>query len=189
MDIQQTQQNAFRLHQIIRAWCLHQTTAYDAWESNFVLSEKFNTFLKNSKIKGSTENKAIRFAIALQNAAIAEYINFVVVTLQHSVEHLYYKNNIQNLILEYEMWIRTSCDRMVEVYHGFSHSFRNTESHLVSILEDVHSQIISPILAAEIISELNDWDEIWKSRENSTDFVFDLVWPQVHKYKPLFIKE
>lgn len=163
--------------------------AYDAWESNFVLSEKFQTFLKNSKVRGTSENKAIRFALALYNANIQEssYIKFVVVTLQHGVEGLYYKQNIQNLILEYDTWQKTSIGSLVSGKYSKEYclTFIDVDSLLVGILEDVHCCRINAITAAEIISKHNIWDEVWNTKEDST-FVFDLVWKEVYKYKPLF---
>lgn len=177
LDVRKIQEKAFEFHLALRAWNLHMTSNYDAWRNNFRVSQSFVSFLQKSRIPKSVENHAIKTVIQLENAELypSTYIPFIVVTVDRSTQTI--THDLQKRIGDYMAWVDRATPTNPNVLE--------MHSHLPQIMYDVHVGNKPGLLAAEEISNAKAWDALWAVKEEC-NFMFEVIWPMIHRYKPLF---
>lgn len=176
MDVRKIQEQAFEFHLALRAWNLHMTSNYDAWGNNFRLNQTFVSFIHKSRIPKTVENHAIKAVIQLENAEIYDYVEFIVVTVEKPT--IIITPTLQKRIGDYFTWhnrhVRASTTEDFEIIGS-----------LPRVMHDVHVGAKTGLQAAEEIANAKAWDQLWAMKEQC-DFMFEIVWPTIHRYKPLF---
>lgn len=180
MNTREIQERAFRLHKIVRAWNLHmQTNDYDAWEANFNVKQTFPSFLGNSRLQRTDENNAIRSVMYLNGKDFDpdRYKELVVVGCPVPVRN--FAAVVAPALDEYQAWLKREAPDDLEgvdfeIWGG-----------IPGIMNDIREHRRTPLQIAEILTKGKGWQTLWEMREHS-NFLFDVHWPQIHKYKPLF---
>lgn len=174
---------AFNLHMTHLAWKLHiSQEGYDAWENNFKTNMRLETFMSRMSKFGTPENESSRAALFYGSKGITEdqYRNFIVVSFRDRHGGILVKRDEK--VKSYIDWINRSQPR------DFNASDLLMKHGIPSILTDVINKVLDPLEAAEIIERADAWEDLW-SLKPASNFMFDIVWPNVHRYRQLYKEE
>jgi hypothetical protein len=180
-NVRETQQDAFALHLLFRAWNFHMTNPeYDAWINNFHVRQDFKTFLINSKRQNSPENEAVRCVLWLSGKGVKreDFRDFVVTAFDTPTTSIL--NKREERLTKFKAY-KDGHYRSV----GTDGSDFIMVNGIPVIMANVAHQHWSPILAAAALSNSGSWERLWSMKDQS-HFMFDMVWAKLHKYKPLF---
>lgn len=170
-------ERAFSLYKASLAWKLHNASVFDAWSYNFNTNMKFSTFLGECFKRGTPHNDAYQAAVALSNVGINEdeYKDFIVVSCGRHYDDF---DLLKDKITAYNEWVHREPPR------SLSEDDLKVVNGLPQIMND---NSLSDLDKAEIITIAGVWLDLWKLKDEC-NFMFEVHWSKIHKYRGLYEK-
>lgn len=170
---------ALELYRLHLAWRLHLCSGdYNAWENNFKTNLNPDNFFMYCRHQGTPQNDAVRMTQWLLNRGVdqPEFLEYMVVSTDRPTT---IHSNRGTKLEKYQQWLQRPVPRL---FHPEDLVIING---VTGILLDVQQQTLDPLRAAEIIHNSQAWDQVW-STKGDCNFMFDINWPKVHRYRGLF---